>query len=205
RRIKSEIHDGVAQALGYLNLKTKLVEELVSSNIMDRAIEGLADIGKVVRETYENIRESIDQLSTEAETFNLDSALPNYVKEFSGNTGIQVRFETSAEIQKISPVAGLQLMRIVQEALTNVRKHAGAKHVQVRLQHDQRNIVLTVKDDGQGFEKVPGENQESQGGSHGLTIMNERTESLGGTFSIVSTEGGGTEVTVCFPLEKVRI
>ena len=203
RRIAREIHDGVAQSLSYLNLKTRKVSHLLSSAKTVEAINELNDIRSVVQDTYENIRESIDQLSTEIRSLTLVPALGNYVREFSQNNGIAVDFEIPKAFAKLSPVAELQLLRIAQEALTNVRRHAVATHVTLKLENADSAIELLVKDNGQGF--VLSDLEQAPPGYHGLTIIKERAEALGGTLLVNTSPGQGTEVKVSLPNEKVRL
>ena len=204
RRIAREIHDGVAQSLGYLNLKTKLVSDSVSSRDLVRALSELNDIRKVVHDTYEDIRESINQLSIEMRTLAIIPALTNYIQEFGNNNSIKVRFDYPKPFPRLSPVAELQLLRIVQEALTNVRRHALATEVEVILSENGKEAIeILVKDNGRGFTLT--DLDESPPGYHGLNIIKERAETLGGSLNISSAPGEGTALMVSLPLEKVRL
>ncbi len=203
RRIAREIHDGVAQSLSYLNLKTKSVSDLLTSKDTVQALTELNEIREVVQDTYEDIRESIDQLSTEIKSVSVLAAMSNYVREFSSNNGIPVNFEVSKPFARLSPVAELQLLRIAQEALTNVRRHATASGVEVTLRNTADSVEMIVKDDGQGFKLE--ELEEYAPGYHGLTIIKERAEGLGGNVLITTAPGQGTEVKVHLPVEKVRM
>ncbi len=203
RRIAREIHDGVAQSLGYLNMKTKLVSESVSSQNTVRALTELNDIQKVVQDTYDDIRESIDQLSAEIRSLNIIPAMANYIREFGDNNGIKVQFDYPKPFPQLSPVAELQLLRIIQEALTNVRRHALATEVEVRLESSREAVEMIVKDDGQGF--TLSDLEESPPGYHGLNIIKERAETLGGELNISTAPGEGTALMVSLPLEKVRL
>jgi signal transduction histidine kinase len=203
RRIAREIHDGVAQSLSYLNLKTKSVSDLLTSKDTVQAITELSEIRDVVQDTYEDIRESIDQLSTEIRSVSILAALGNYVREFSSNNGIPVKFEIAKPFSRLSPVAELQLLRIGQEALTNVRRHAMASNVEVMLKNTADMVEMVVKDDGQGFDLQALE--EPPPGYHGLTIIKERAEGLGGKVWIETAPGQGTEIKVHLPVEKVRM
>ncbi len=203
RRIAREIHDGVAQSLGYLNIKTKLVSESVAAQNIVKALSELSDIRKVVQDTYEDIRESINQLSMEIRSVSLVPALSNYVWEFGNNNSILVRFDYSKPFPHLSPVAELQLLRIAQEALTNVRRHALATEVEVKLESDKQVIEMMVKDNGRGFALV--DLDKSPPGYHGLNIIKERAESLGGSLNISTAPGEGTTLMVRLPLEKVRL
>ncbi len=203
RRIARELHDGIAQSLGYLNMKTKIASEAVSSQNTVQALTELNDISKVVQDTYEDIRESIDQLSAEIKNIPLIPAMANYMREFSSNNGIKVNFEHPRSFLRLSPVAELQLLRISQEALTNVRRHAGATEIEVKLESSNEAIEMIVKDNGAGFELT--DLEDAPPGYHGLNIIKERAETLGGDFSISTAPGEGTALMVSLPLDKVRL
>jgi len=203
RRIAREIHDSVAQSLSYLNLKTKAVSDSVSSENTVQALTELGEIRKVVQDTYEDIRESIDQLSTEIRSLPIIPTLANYINEFGSNNGIKVQFDVSRTFPQLSPVAELQLLRITQEALTNVRRHAQSTEVGVKLEKNGQAVELMVHDNGQGFALA--DLEKSQPGYHGLNIIRERAEGLGGTLTIDTAPGEGTELKVSLPIEKVRL
>jgi len=203
RRIAREIHDGVAQSLGYLNLKTKLVSDSVSAQDTVKALTELGDIRKVVQDTYEDIRESIDQLSAEIKNLPIIPALANFIREFGANNGIKVQFHVPKGFPNLSPVAELQLLRITQEALTNVRRHAQASEVRVKLENTRDAVEMIVKDNGQGFTLA--DLEEAPPGYHGLNIIRERAEGLGGSLDITTAPGEGAEVRISLPIEKVRL
>ncbi len=203
RRIAREIHDGVAQSLGYLNLKTKSVSDSVSSQNIVQALTELNDIRRVVQDTYDDIRESIDQLSTEMRSLSIIPALATAIREFGSNNSIKVQFDVPRAFPKLSPVAELQLLRITQEALTNVRRHAQATEVEVKLESIGDEVEMLVKDNGQGFNLA--DLEESPPGYHGLNIIRERAEGLGGAVTISTAPGEGTAVMVSLPIEKVRL
>jgi len=203
RRIARELHDGVAQSLGYLNMKTKGVSDSVATQNTVQAMTDLGDIRQVVQDTYDDIRESIDQLSTEIRNIPIIPALASYSREFGNNNGIRVQFEATRGFPNLSPVAELQLLRIAQEALTNVRRHAQANEVEVKLEYSSEAVEMLVKDNGKGFNFS--DLEESLPGYHGLNIIRERAEGLGGSLNISSAPGDGTAVMVSLPTEKVRL
>ena len=203
RRIARELHDGVAQSLGYLNLKTRQVSDFVSAQNTVKALTELNDIRKVVQDTYEDIRESIDQLSAEMRNLPLVPAMASYIREFGSNNGLEVHFDYPRPFTELSPVAELQLLRIAQEALTNVRRHAQATEVEVKLERTKQAIEMFVKDNGQGF--VLDDLEGKPPGYHGLNIVKERAEMLGGVLNISTSPGEGTSVIVSLPLDKVRL
>jgi len=156
-----------------------------------------------VQDTYDNIRESIDQLSTEPRNLPLIPALRGYSREFGKQTGIQAKFDVPRAFPQLSPVAELQLLRIAQEALTNVRRHALATKVEVKLENTTQAVEMIVRDNGQGFTLL--DQKKSPPGYHGLNIIKERAEGLGGTVKISTAPGEGTEIRVSLPAEKVRL
>lgn len=202
RRLRRELHDGVAQALNYLNLKTKLVSDCVSSQQVEQALAGLTDIRQTVQSTYEDIRESIDQLSTEATGRPLLPTLENYLREFGQRHELEVHFDAPRVLRNLSPAAELQLFRIAQEALSNVRKHAGASQVHLSLEDTPQGVKLCIEDNGQGFSL---DQHPDSLGFWGLDIMRERAEGLGGTLEVTSAPGQGTRVLAHLPDEKVRL
>ena len=203
RRIAREIHDGVAQSLSYLNLKTKSVTDSISSQNSVQALIDIGEIRKVVQDTYEDIRESIDQLSTEIRTLTITTALGNYIREFSHNNAIPVKFTVPKPFTKLSPIAELQLLRIAQEALTNVRRHSLANEVEVKLKNTSDSIEMIIRDNGQGFNLMDLANAPP--GYHGINIIKERAEGLGGSLNISTTPGKGTELRISLPIDKVRM
>ena len=204
RRIRREMHDGVAQALNYLNLKAGAVRSALSANQVEKASTGIEDMHSVVRSTYEDIREFLDQLTDEAVTHPLIPTLLEYTYQYSQRYGIQVEFEAPGVLRNLSPHGELQLLRIAQEALTNVRKHAQASRVHLKLEDTDRGVELWVKDDGQG---IPMENPSSLDllNHHGLSIMKDRAEGLGGTLEVRAGPGQGMEIHVTVPRQKVRL
>jgi signal transduction histidine kinase len=203
RRIAREIHDGVAQSLSYLNMKTKQVSDSVSRQDTVQAIQELGEVREVVQDTYEDIRESIDQLSAETRGLPIIPAMGTYIRDFSSNNGIPVQFDLPKPFAKLSPAAELQLFRIAQEALTNVRRHAQASAVNVKLENNNATVDMSIRDNGQGFKLQDLENVPP--GYHGLNIIKERAEGLGGNVDIITTPGEGTEIKVSLPIEKVRM
>lgn len=203
RRIAREVHDGIAQSLSYLNMKTKQVGNLFSSQNTDQALKELDSIKEVVENTYEDVRDAIDELSTEMRDIQLIPTLTGYIGDFMERTGIQVQFDTSGVLPELSPVAELQLLRIAQEALANVRRHASATEVTIKLVNTTETLEMTIEDNGQGFD--PTEYEEHSAGYHGLNIISERAEGLGGNVTISSAPGEGAIVVVSLPIEKARL
>jgi signal transduction histidine kinase len=200
-RLSREIHDGLAQTLGSLGWHLDHLRTLLEHQDWDELALALESGQQLVRAAYQDVREAIDGLRWQREpTGSLVSALQEYVADFEERTDTRVTLETSLKPILISPETELQLLRIVQEALTNVRKHARAKNIWIQLQQpeEDNNLSLTIADDGQGFDPA----FPRRRGHLGLTSMRERAESQNGNLSLVTGPQQGTRITVTLPLDK---
>ncbi|MEP7357653.1 MAG: ATP-binding protein [Anaerolineales bacterium] len=198
-RIAREMHDGLAQVLGYLSLQTQTLEALVRRGDCAAALVELKQARGHILEAQADVRENILSLRTTLSgQVSLPAALEQYVEEFQVQTGIETEVvNTIAGEPRLSPLAEAQVVRIVQEALANVRKHAHAARVQVRLAVSGGALTLAIADDGCGM-AAP----ERQRGHFGLATMRERAESVGGRLSIHSAIGDGTQVEIQLPLAQ---
>ncbi len=194
-RIAREMHDHVGQVLGYVNTKAQAVRALVEAGRLEEARRQLSQLEEAVREVYADLREAILSLRTApAPGRPLAQALREYALRFSEMSGIpvEVAIEADGALSRLTSTAELHLIRIVQEALTNVRKHARARRAWVRCACRGDELVVSVADDGVGFDP---------GGPHGgirfgVSSMRERAEAVGGALAIRSAPGAGTEVEV---------
>jgi len=186
-RIAREMHDGLSQVLGYLSLQTQTIEALVRQGNCAGALSELKQARGHIQEAQADVREGILSLRTTLSgQTGLVPALRQYVDEFGVQTGIQTTVVSDFSDEPcLSPLAEAQLMRITQEALTNVRKHAHAQQVEIRLRLTPQRLHVTVADDGRGFELL----QVGQG-HFGLQTMRERAESVGGRLTVTSGSTG---------------
>ncbi|NOX61661.1 MAG: GAF domain-containing sensor histidine kinase [Chloroflexi bacterium] len=200
-RLSREIHDGLAQTLGFLNLQAEHLGKLVAQGRADEAEQELAAMRQVIRGAYVDAREAIDGLRLSQETPEaLAQNLEQYVQNFARQTGINAQFTVSPPELSTDPTTALQLLRIAQEALTNVRKHAQADQVEVRLIATDDEIELSVADDGRGFQLMEQNGAHSSHyRSHGLASMRERVESLGGSLTVATEPGRGARITAVVP------
>ncbi len=195
-RIAREMHDSVVQILGYLSLELYSIEALVKQADFETAISELAQARKNVKNAQAEARENILCLRT---TFgdhdDLSDLLYKYFVEFGHVTGIKVHWQSAfSEPLKLSPFAELQLLRIVQEALTNVRKHANADQVWLSLKKDKGDLLMHLKDNGVGFS--PCENVLH----FGLQTMHERAMNVDGNLTVESSKNQGTSLELRLPL-----
>lgn len=198
-RIAREMHDGLAQILGYLGLQMQTLKALVNQGDSEKVLLELDQTRQNIKTAQADVRENILSLRTTlANEDGLIPALKEYIEEFGVQTGTRMEFtnELNGRSLSLSPLAEVQLVRIVQEALANVRKHAQAQEVAVRLTIQNNNLYLSVKDDGIGFR--PSVRQRH----FGLQTMHERAKSVGGCLNITSRPGEGTTVQLWLPLIK---
>ncbi len=189
-RIAREMHDGLAQILGYMNLQVQALDALLKQGEYDKLSAELQQMRDAVQVAHADVRENILSLRTTLATdAGVASAIADYLDGFSVQTGIDVRFiDQSADGLGLSPLAEVQLVCILQEALTNVRKHARAENVTVTLARTPKGASLEVVDDGAGFAGTVAKHR------FGLHTMLERAESVGGQLVIRSQVGQGTKV-----------
>lgn len=198
-RIARELHDSLAQTLGWLNLKTEMLADSLEHGETERARMETAAIRRVVREAGYDVRESIDGLRTRPAEGLVPTAAA-WVSEFGRRSGLLTEFRAADGEVRLPPVVESEALRILQEALTNVRKHAQARQVWVSLRVNAAQAELVVEDDGQGFVYDAAHDAEH----FGLRIMRERAERLGGTFSVETAPGRGTRVVACLPLRTLH-
>ncbi len=194
-RISRELHDSLAQTLGWLNIKTELLEEDLKLGKIEESNTEMEAIRNVVRDTCYDVRESIDGLRTRP-TGDLNLTAASWIAEFRQRSGLVTNFHTSNEKMALSPRVETELLRILQEALTNIRKHANAKFVNIKLQKKENYAELIIIDDGIGFNYDATRDKKH----FGLRIMRERAENLGGSLHIKSKLDDGTRVTATLPL-----
>ena len=201
-RIARELHDGLAQVLGYINTQTQAVKKLLETRKLSEATSELDAMSAVSREVYADIREAI--MGLRAAPAGLVPALRDYLNRLPRLAGceIELRVLDDADGIALSPAAEIQLVRIVQEALSNVRKHAEASHVEVVVGADAEEVGVEIIDNGHGFD--PLQLDRTGWPRLGLQTMRERAQAIGGDFEVVSATGEGTRIAVHVPTSTGR-
>jgi signal transduction histidine kinase len=199
QRIARELHDSLAQTLGYLHLKLADLERRVGADGTAHLEVELADLKKVARDAYEEARQAIFGLrSMVSRSLGLIPTLTEYLHDWSGQTTVAVDLRVDPEEgTRLPPVVEVQLIGIIQEALANVRKHAGAQRVLVSVERHDEAARVAIHDDGRGFD--PSAVAGGSNGGFGIETMRERAEAVGGKFTISSRPGQGTQVDVELP------
>lgn len=187
--LAQELHDSIAQGLAFLNIQVQLLEDSLKRGNEQEALESLPQIREGVQESYDDVRELLVHFRTRVHQADLEGAIRSTLVKFEGQTGIKTAIEVSGAGASLDPEYETQVLHIVQEALSNVRKHSGASEVKMSLKRDG-TYVISVRDNGRGFNP-----HRQPGDSHvGLNIMKERAHRIGGRLEVVSEPGAGTEI-----------
>ncbi|MBI2966012.1 MAG: HAMP domain-containing protein [Chloroflexi bacterium] len=196
RRISRELHDGLGPSLSALGNRLRTCQQLVRTDPAKSQAE-LDNVIVLLRRHVQEIRSLIHELRPiDLDQLGLAAAVSEVVEQFGSQSGIQAAFETSGTMPS-DPLIELTVYRVVQEALTNVQRHAGASKVDVALMATDQAVDVRITDNGKGFDA---EGQESDSRGHGLTNMRERGELVGGVLSVVSTPNAGCSVWLRVPL-----
>lgn len=194
RRLRQEVHDTLAQELGFLSLQARQIQDALPYLTPEKLLSQVTALQRSLQRSYISVREHLDALSLEQD-FHLVPALAELGREFSAASGIVMETALPKGETGLPPMAEVQLIRVVQEALSNVRKHSEARHVWLTMSTYPRTVELLVKDDGRGFDPT----ELPARGGYGLRNIRERVEGLGGTVTITSSPGQGTLVRVVLP------
>jgi len=196
RRIAGELHDRVGQQLSALNINLDLISR--DASLAPATRKRLEDSIGLVDGTLQSIESVMAELRPPLlDEYGLGAALGWHAEEFSRRTGIEVSVEDAAHeaARELRVEAALALFRIAQEALNNVLKHARARHVTIEISRVENQVMLAVRDDGQGFDA-----SRARRGRWGMTTMRERAEAAGGSLKVETAPGQGTRVVATLPL-----
>lgn len=188
-----ELHDSIAQSLAFLNLQVQMFDDAIARNAATEMRDILEMIRLGVQESYEDVRELLVHFRTRVgEQRDLDAAIDAALRRLADQTTILTDLEVQGDGAPLDPETETQVLYIVQEALSNVRKHANAHTVTVLLRRALEGMSVTIRDDGIGFDT---ESTDCDEQSHiGLQIMKERAARIGGRFYARSSRGKGTEI-----------
>ncbi len=195
-----ELHDGLGQVLGYIKMQTQAARSLLAQERKVEADNCLAQLASVAQDAHADVRDYIFQASAASPIeLGFGASLQQYLQRFSQNYQIRTTLDMPPEMLdgRFEPAVAMQLLRIIQEALTNARKHAHASQVRISLAAHAGTAEVTISDDGQGFDP-----DQADGGGFGLRFMRERAEGVGGSLRVRSAPGQGTQVIVEAPLRE---
>jgi two-component system nitrate/nitrite sensor histidine kinase NarX len=193
-----ELHDSIAQSLAFLKIQVQLMRDALAAGDREAMARVLEEIDAGVRESYGDVRELLLHFSTRTNTEDIETALLTTLHKFELQSGLKAHLQVQGHGLPLAPDLQIQVLHIVQEALSNVRKHARASQVWVDVQQ-QPEWRFEVRDDGSGFDSDAGIDD-----SHvGLRIMSERAERIGARLDVISTPGAGTSVVLTLPAHLV--
>ena len=194
--LAQELHDSIAQSLAFLNIQAQMLQDSLRDGLADAAGEELARMREGIQESYDDVRELLVHFRIKVDHTNLEEAIRSALEKFEGQTGILASFSKQGEAQAPPATSLIQILHILQEALSNVRKHAKAGAVTVAMQGG-REWTISVRDDGRGYE--PESVVEHCGACVGIGIMPERAHRIGARLEVASSPGRGTCVTLALP------
>ncbi|MDP3540078.1 MAG: type IV pili methyl-accepting chemotaxis transducer N-terminal domain-containing protein [Azonexus sp.] len=199
--LAQELHDSIAQGLAFLNIQVQLLQDSLNKGRQEEALQTVGQIREGVQESYDDVRELLVHFRTRVLQSDLDTAIASALEKFEGQTGIATSFEQTGSGAPLAPTDEIQIMHIIQESLSNIRKHAKASHVKLKVLRSIEATEIVVQDDGGGFDTVNEPNTQSD--RHvGLQIMRERAHRVGAECLITSRIGEGTRVTLKLPREN---
>lgn len=200
KRLSREIHDGPAQMLANIIMRSDLIERIYRERGTEEAIHEMRDLKKMVRSALYEVRRIIYDLRPMAlDDLGLIPTLKKYLQTIGEYHKTTITFTYKGEVKRLSNRFEVAVFRLVQEAVQNALKHAEATTIQVKMELKQNSLLIVVKDDGKGFN--PNEKKEK---AFGLMGMRERIEWLEGKLHIYSQLGRGTIVTMHIPLHKTE-
>jgi len=193
--IGNELHDSLAQSLIGMRLQLKLLSESLDRKDVGGAQYEANRLRRAMAQANADLRELLTNYRLKIDDAGLVATIAGLVERFGRETGIAVFFQNECRSLALTPAQEIQVFFIVQEALTNIRKHSGARNVRVLLNNEDDLYTVLIEDDGLGMadaaEDLPGEHA-------GLAIMRERTERLHGQIVIESEPGEGTRIVLMF-------
>lgn len=200
KRISRELHDGPAQMLANLVLRTEIVERMIGKQEFKMVEDEIIDLKAQVRSSLEEMRKVIFNLRPMAlDDLGLIPTLRKYVHDFEEKTKIRATFETRGKEHRMSSPMEAAIFRLIQEALTNAAKHAFPTYVGVDITYQAQMVRIVVQDNGLGF-KVDQLEQKTNNHTHfGLIGMRERVELLEGRMEIESNANQGTKIIIHIP------
>jgi signal transduction histidine kinase len=201
RAIARELHDRAGQTLSALNINLIIMNQLLLEDSKQRIGSRLDDSMKLTSDAIALIRNVMSDLRPAVlDDYGLEAALKAYLEEYKSRYDIQAELHGPQNpLPRFEPGIAMTVLRIVQEALTNVVRHAQATQVQVSIRLVEDRIQLAIQDNGIG---IGNEQGSSRPDSHGLKIMRERAEAVGGTLKVSSSPGKGTRIEASIPIQS---
>lgn len=203
KRVAREIHDGPAQSMANVVLRTEIVEKMLKNEAMQDAQQELVSLKEIVRMSLADVRKIIFDLRPMAlDDLGLIPTLQKYIQTFEDRSKLHIDLIVFGKEHKLESSFKAAAFRLVQECLNNVYKHAKANFVQIKVEFQLENMFIVVKDDGIGFNVSE---VSKKGQSFGIMGMKERCQLLNGRIGITSNNLEGTKVVFQIPLQPTSV
>jgi PAS domain S-box-containing protein len=199
RRLARELHDEIGQMLTTVGMRLHRLKTVCDATAEVALNEDIA----IVNRAIEQVRElSLNLRPPMLDVLGLEAALRWYAQKQSERSGLEVQLAGHLNVPRLDPDLEIACFRVVQESITNVLRHAQARHVWIELQEEDAELSVVIRDDGVGFDVAAMQKRAGCGGSFGILAMRERIELLSGRLEIQSAPGQGTRICACFPLNR---
>ncbi len=201
QRLAGEVHDSLAQSLTWLRMRSRLLRGAIARRDEAQIEQHVAEIDASLGEAHGRVRELITDFRTSMDPRGLDAALHHVIDQFESLADLEIDYTNRLTPLSLDAEQELQVFHIVREALSNIVKHAQASHAQVELSLEDGQCLIAIEDDGIGLH--PGhENDDGVdlAAHHGLRIMQERAQLIGGALFVSSRRGLGTRLTLQVPV-----
>jgi len=200
-RLAGELHDNAGQVLAYVSLQTQAIQKYIQEGNTTQAEIQLDRLAGVAQQGHQDLREDILNLKAgSGASWSFLAALVQHLDAYREHYGIRTSLQLPDGLadELFEPEEGVQLLRVIQEALTNAHRHGGAHQVSVRFELQDSRAQIVVADDGCGFEigEMPG----APGDHFGLAFMHDRMQQIGGSLQVISQPGAGTQVILIAPV-----
>ena len=193
-----ELHDSIAQSLVFLKIQVQLLRSATQKGQAAQMHQALDELDTGLRESIGDVRELLVHFRTRTNTDDIEQALQETLQKFQHQTGLPTHLKVHGDGLPLPPDVQVQVLHVLQEALSNVRKHAGASQVELEV-HKGAQWRFMVRDDGIGFDA-----RQGRGTSHvGMKIMRERADGIGAQVEIISKPGQGTTASLTLPTHPV--
>jgi len=201
KRISADLHDSVAQWLAAASYRAQTVNALLSGNDSNEAQDELAAMESTIDKSLKELRRVVTGLRPPAlDELGLSHALRQSLEDLKTD-GVACRFSEVGTPARLPSSTEIAVYRLVQEALTNVRKHADATKVNLRLQFQADELLVEVRDNGRGFDLSRTLDSAISVGHMGLLGIKQRVETVGGDIKIKTGEGAGTTIILRLPIQ----
>jgi two-component system sensor histidine kinase DegS len=203
KRIAREIHDGLAQTMANVVLRSEIAERMLGMQQYPAVKEELIDLKGQVRGSLEEVRKIIFNLRPMAlDDLGLTPTLRKYIQDFEDKTKVHTKFDVVGRETRLPSGMEVAIFRLVQECFSNVLKHSSASSVTLEITFQKQMVKISILDNGIGFDVEYTEARASAGNHFGLMGMRERVELLEGRMDIGSAKGEGTRISMLIPISS---